>query len=59
MIQVERPTRCVICGAEEDLRFGVCFGCSDKVEGFGMRGMHFLKDKALEWKYVDEVRIGL
>jgi hypothetical protein len=32
-LTIRNPTHCALCGKKEDLRFAVCFDCSDKVSG--------------------------
>jgi hypothetical protein len=37
---------CRICSARQDLRAGVCFGCSGKVDGEKIEGGHRLWEKS-------------
>lgn len=48
---------CMVCGKREDLRCGVCFECTDKVDGEPVKGGHRLwqKDKPENTWYVGDV----
>lgn len=47
---------CMICGKQEDLRCGVCFGCAPSVDGEKINGGHRLwqKDKPENTWYVGD-----
>jgi len=32
-VSIAQIGRCKVCGRNDDLRFGACFGCSDYVDG--------------------------